>query len=321
MEPDQLHYSTEKIPGMFGSLVICFPSVHQGGEVSLKHNGQQKLFKTSEYTQSFASWYSDVHHEVLPVTSGYRWVVTYNLAIDPQEARPSATLLTPETQVLREVMSRWLSEAANSRQNEFFYHRLDHDYTEANISLNALKSQDLDRVQVLKALSNEFPVDIFLGLLEKSESGTCEHDYRDWSSYRGRSRYGGYRGYGGYYEEDEDDEDEGGFHPLEEVSESTYTVKTVVDLEGRLVIENLALDEDDILEENCFEDIEAEEEYEGFMGNSGPSATHWYRVAVRTYTSFLHIIIRMTYSITRPSPLSLTTPSRAFSIPLTPGPG
>ncbi|KAH6975020.1 hypothetical protein BKA56DRAFT_524277 [Ilyonectria sp. MPI-CAGE-AT-0026] len=266
------HTDTEKIPGMFGSLVICFPSTHQGGEVSLKHNGQQKLFKSSEYTQSFASWYSDVHHEVLPVTSGYRWVVTYNLAIDPQETRPSTALLTPETRVLREVMTRWLSKDAKSRENEFLYHRLDHDYTEANISLNALKSQDLARVQVLKALSNEFPFDIFLGLLEKGESGPCGRHF-EWGSYRGRSRYGRYD------EDDEDDEDEGGFHPLEEVFDSTYTVKTVVDLEGHLVIENLVLNEEDILEENCFDDIEAEEEYEGYMGNSGPSATHWYRVA------------------------------------------
>ncbi|KAH8684945.1 hypothetical protein BGZ61DRAFT_495252 [Ilyonectria robusta] len=210
------HTHTEKIPGMFGSLVICFPSAHQGGEVLLKHNGQQKLFKSSEYTQSFASWYSDVHHEVLPVTSGYRWVVTYNLAIDPQEARPSTALLTPETRVLREVMSRWLSKDARSRENEFLYHRLDHDYTEANISLNALKSQDLARVQVLKALSNEFPVDIFLGLLEKGESGPCERHF-EWGSYRGRSRYDRYD------EDDEDDEDEGVFHPLEEAPEVYFT--------------------------------------------------------------------------------------------------
>lgn len=310
MEPDQLHYSTEKIPGMFGSLVICFPSAHQGGEVLLKHNGQQKLFKSSGYTQSFASWYSDVHHEVLPVTSGYRWVVTYNLAIDPQEARPSTALQTPGTKVVREVMSRWLSKDAKSRKNMFLYHRLEHDYTEANISLNALKSQDLARVQVLKALSKEFPVDIFLGLLEKGEQGPCARQF-EWGSYRGRSRYGRYD------EDDEDDVDDSGFHPLEEVFESTYTVKTVVDLEGHLVIENLALDEEDVLEDDCFVDIEAEEEYEGYMGNSGPSATHWYRVAVRASTSFLHLNLRVTHSPTRLSPLSLTTRYRPFSIPLT----
>ncbi|KAH7141955.1 hypothetical protein EDB81DRAFT_885007 [Dactylonectria macrodidyma] len=276
------HTDTEKIPGMFGSLAICLPSEHQGGEVSLKHSGQHKLFKTSEATQSFACWYSDVHHEVLPVTSGYRWVVTYNLAIDHQEVRPSASLLTSETQTLRDAMSRWLSEDANSRENKFVYHVLDHDYTEANISLNALKAQDLARVQVLKTLRNEFPVEIFLGLLEKEEMGPCENDYSDWSSHRGRGRYGGYGGYGrygGYDDEDEDDEeDEGGFHSLEEVFESTYTIKTVVDLEGHLVTEDLNFDEEDILEEDCFEGIDAEEEYEGYMGNYGPSATHWYRV-------------------------------------------
>ncbi|KAK0716561.1 hypothetical protein B0T21DRAFT_425871 [Apiosordaria backusii] len=66
------HTDTEKIPGMFGTLVIALPSPHQGGDVVVKHCGQTMTFKTSEHPQSFVCWYSDVSHEVLPVTSGYR---------------------------------------------------------------------------------------------------------------------------------------------------------------------------------------------------------------------------------------------------------
>lgn len=45
-------------------------------------------------------------------------------------------------------------------------------------------------------------------------------------------------------------------------------MKTLVDLQGRVVATRLRLDEQDILQEDCFEDLEAEEEYEGYMGNS-----------------------------------------------------
>ncbi|KAM5368775.1 hypothetical protein ACJZ2D_009329 [Fusarium nematophilum] len=76
-----------------------------------------------------------------------------------------------------------------------------------------------------------------------------------------------------------------GFHPLDDVFERDYQVKTLVDLDGQLVAQALHLDEDDILDEECFEDFDAEEEYEGCMGNSGPTATHWHRVTVRLSTT------------------------------------
>ncbi|KAM6522556.1 hypothetical protein FALCPG4_012201 [Fusarium falciforme] len=91
------HTDTEKVPGMFGTLVISLPSTHQGGDVVLRHCGKQHVFRSSAHVQSCAFWYSDVSHEVLPVTFVYRSVLTYNLALDlaldPAQPRPSASLL------------------------------------------------------------------------------------------------------------------------------------------------------------------------------------------------------------------------------------
>ncbi|RMJ07363.1 hypothetical protein CDV36_013034 [Fusarium kuroshium] len=271
------HTDTEKIPGMFGTLVVCLPSTHRGGDVVLRHNGQAHVFSSSTYTQSCAFWYSDVSHEVLPITSGYRWVLTYNLALDPTQPRPSASLLSQiNTQPLRQALNRWLAEDPEKRENEYFYHVLDHDYTEASISLNALKAHDLIRVQALKEECSKLPVDVYLALLEKMESGSveyCPDPYDRRSFYRG----GYYGGYGDY--DDDDEEDEDGFHALDEVLESEHKVLTLVDLDGHTVTKGLELDEDDILQEDAFEDIDGREEYEGYMGNSGPMATHWYRLA------------------------------------------
>ncbi|KAL2676739.1 hypothetical protein Neosp_010504 [[Neocosmospora] mangrovei] len=272
------HTDTEKIPDMFGTLVVCLPSTHQGGDVVLRHNGQAHVFRSSAHAQSCAFWYSDVSHEVLPVTSGYRWVLTYNLALDSAQPRPSASLLSQvNTQPLRQALNRWLAQDPTTRENEYFYHVLDHDYTEASISLNALKAQDLIRVQALKEECSKLPVDIYLALLEKMEMGSveyCPDPYDRRSFYRG----GYYSGYGGYIEDDDDDDEEG-FHALEDVIESSHKVLTLVDLDGHTVTKGLDLDEDDILQVDAFEDIEGQEEYEGYMGNSGPTATHWYRLA------------------------------------------
>ncbi|KAG6001850.1 hypothetical protein E4U21_003778 [Claviceps maximensis] len=263
------HTDTEKIPNMFGTLIICLPSAHQGGEVVVKHCGQKKIFKTSEASQSFACWYSDVSHEVLPVTSGFRWVVTYNLALDSTAGPgPSAELQRAETKALRHTLQRWLGEPKESRARNSLYHVFDHDYTEASISLKALKTRDLAQVRALKGISNELPFDIFLATLELMERGNCEPEDDD--PRFSNTKYYNYRN---KLRRNEDD-----FHPLDDILEEAYAVKTLVDLEGNVVARGMHLDDDDLLEIDCFEGFDAEEDYEGYMGNWGPSATHWYRV-------------------------------------------
>ena len=42
--------STEKTPGMFGTLVICLPSQHAGGKVGTKHIQKEKTFDTSKFS-------------------------------------------------------------------------------------------------------------------------------------------------------------------------------------------------------------------------------------------------------------------------------
>ncbi|KAG5999712.1 hypothetical protein E4U54_001704 [Claviceps lovelessii] len=265
------HTDTEKIPNMFGTLIVCLPSAHQGGEVVVKHCGQKKTFRTSEASQSFVCWYSDVSHEVLPVTSGYRWVVSYNLALDATAgpgSGPSADLQRSETKALRQTLERWLGEPKESRARKRLYHVLDHDYTEASISLKALKTRDLAQVRALKGVSSELPVDIFLAILELMEQGNCEPEDDD-------PRFSNTKYYNYRYNPKDDEE---GFHPLDDIFESEYAVKTLVDLEGNVVARGMHLDEKDMLDDTLFNDCDPEEQYEGYMGNWGPSATHWYRL-------------------------------------------
>jgi hypothetical protein len=48
--------SSEKVPGMFGTLVICLPARHDGGAVNLRHAQKSKVFRTDCENPSFLCW-------------------------------------------------------------------------------------------------------------------------------------------------------------------------------------------------------------------------------------------------------------------------
>ncbi|TKW52228.1 hypothetical protein CTA1_12806 [Colletotrichum tanaceti] len=271
------HTDTEKCPGMFGTLVICLPSTHEGGDVVVKHCGQTKTFKTSAVAQSFACWYSDVHHEVLPVTSGYRVVLTYNLTIDQAGQRPSAGLVRNENRALRHTLKRWLRKGADGGEMDYVYYGLDHEYTEASISKKALKGRDLAVVQTLQDIASGLDFDVFLALTERMETGSTSpngFDHR-FDSHRSNSR----RYYDGDDETESEPDEDPGPHEIEEVLETDLSVKLLVDLSGRPILRDVNLSQEDCLGgDDFFEGATQKEEYEGYQGNWGPTATHWYRV-------------------------------------------
>jgi hypothetical protein len=75
------HVDTPRAQNQFGSLVVCLPSAHTGGELAVRHDGREVQFDWSKDSNAiqWAAFYSDCEHEVLPVTSGYRVTLTYNL--------------------------------------------------------------------------------------------------------------------------------------------------------------------------------------------------------------------------------------------------
>jgi hypothetical protein len=48
---------------MFGTLVICLPSSHEGGEIHVTHGGQRKILdtaKSSEFDYTYLCWFATV---------------------------------------------------------------------------------------------------------------------------------------------------------------------------------------------------------------------------------------------------------------------
>ncbi len=75
------HVDTPRSPEMFASLVVSLPSQFTGGALVTRHLGHRMTFdwSSSPTTTQWAAFYSDVEYEVLPVTSGHCFTLTYNL--------------------------------------------------------------------------------------------------------------------------------------------------------------------------------------------------------------------------------------------------
>ncbi|KAI8992787.1 hypothetical protein BD414DRAFT_535368 [Trametes punicea] len=84
------HMDTPRSELMFGSLVLVFPTAHDGGALVLRERGKDNsrewtfdsaalLAQKGEPSVAYVAFFSDVEHEVLPIQSGYRVTVTRNL--------------------------------------------------------------------------------------------------------------------------------------------------------------------------------------------------------------------------------------------------
>ncbi|KAI0369404.1 hypothetical protein BV20DRAFT_946141 [Pilatotrama ljubarskyi] len=99
------HVDTPHASNMFGSLVVAFPTPHEGGELVLRQKDRvwtfdsSKLLSGSTSSIAYIAFFSDIEHEVLPVLSGHRVTITYNLYVSadgPRTVIPDGlTILQP----------------------------------------------------------------------------------------------------------------------------------------------------------------------------------------------------------------------------------
>ncbi|KAL4269136.1 iron/ascorbate-dependent oxidoreductase family protein [Pleurotus pulmonarius] len=80
------HKDTPRSEAMFGSLVLVLPISHKGGELLLRtkeevwtYDSAAILALQNEPSIGYVAFFGDIEHEVLPVESGHRITLTYNL--------------------------------------------------------------------------------------------------------------------------------------------------------------------------------------------------------------------------------------------------
>ncbi|KAK5123057.1 hypothetical protein LTR85_003253 [Meristemomyces frigidus] len=161
------HTDTEKTPGMFGTLVICLPSAHEGGMLELSHGGSVMRFSSAAKQPAFGAWYSDVTHEVKEVTSGHRLVLTYNLVQTVRNANFSATSLGYRLAPVGTALRQGSAACSDEGSEDPAIYMLEHKYTDASVHLRTLKGADLARAQAIQHFAHDQGLVLYLASMER----------------------------------------------------------------------------------------------------------------------------------------------------------
>ena len=161
---------------MFASLIIVLPSKFEGGEVHVSHGNDKDVFNispSSEFKISALAWYTDVIHEVKPVTSGYRLAISYNL-VNASPGLPPPHLPDMHTAVsaVEKIFRKWRKgDYNNSDFSGTIAYLFDHQYSKAGLEFAALKGKDAVLVSNIRGVAEKQRISLCLGLLELEVSG------------------------------------------------------------------------------------------------------------------------------------------------------
>src|SRR5712691_12158650 len=264
------HRDTEKAAGMFATLIIVLPSIYTGGALLVRHRDQEARLELSypEPSQvAFAAFYADCVHEVLPITSGYRLALVYNLRRQGRGQRPEPPNYDTEQARVTALLRQWSAgkDAPDDDSPEKLLYPLEHAYTPAELAFEALKGTDAAVAAVLVAAAPAADCDLHLALVSIEESGSAEH-----TGYYGSRRRG-------WSEEDEDEED----FEVGEVHDRSETLSDWRSPDGsQPALGDLPFTEDELCPPEVFEDLEPDEQhFHEATGNEGASFERTYRRA------------------------------------------
>jgi len=262
------HRDTEKAPGMFATLVIVLPSHCAGGELVVRHQGRESrldLRCEDPAEASFAAFYADCLHEVLPVTAGCRLTLVYNLLRRGRGKPPEPPDYSAERTSAAALLRQW-TETAATPDNETslkLVHLLEHAYSPAELGFDTLKGADAAAAGVLSAAARQSCCDLHLALLTREESGSAEHT--------------GYSRRGRRYDDDGDDEFE-----ISEVFDWSVRLSEWRTLDGSpSPLGEIPVMDTELSPPGAFDDLEPDEiHFSEATGNEGASFERTYRRAV-----------------------------------------
>lgn len=126
----------------------------------------------------------DVSHEALPVVTGYKWVLTYNLTTMsplenlPQTENPSLHEAFMAWATNLEWCGRWKRNDTKERASPLCY-TLDNRYLANNLHLKGLQYRDKALVRQLKGICRKFEFELFLASLELAISAVTTQERLD----------------------------------------------------------------------------------------------------------------------------------------------
>jgi predicted 2-oxoglutarate/Fe(II)-dependent dioxygenase YbiX len=259
------HRDTEKVPGMFATMVLVLPSAHSGGELVIKHLGREVVLDLRPEEPSeigFAAFYADCVHEVRPVKKGCRLTLVYNLHFAGKRRQLKAPDYRAEHGRVVELLRSWAS--AEDEPDKLIL-PLEHAYTPTELSFGTLKGADAGIASVLAKAAAEADCDLHLALVSIEESGSAEH-----TGYHGRRRWS--------RDEEEDDEEE--FEAAEVIDRALILSEWRRPDRGEAGFDDFPFAEDELCPPDAFEDLTPDEQhFHEATGNEGASFERTYRRA------------------------------------------
>ncbi|HWK03813.1 MAG TPA: 2OG-Fe(II) oxygenase [Puia sp.] len=262
------HKDSEKERGMFGTLIIGLPSRHTGGELAVRFDGRQEIIDfsgpASQYEIPFAAFYADCEHEIMPIISGYRVCLVYNLVQNDGKRKVQPQPMGDSVKRLAAVL-----KASEKDRDIPKIVLLGHQYTPSNFTMKALKLNDRLKAESLIQAAGHAGFYVKLGLVTSYQTGELEmkDSKRPTSLYSRRKSY-----YDDYY----DDEDLTENGTMGEVYYGHVGVEHWME-EGVPPLRNIEFDEMDLVAPAALNEGEPiEKNAEGYTGNAGMEMQYWY---------------------------------------------
>ena len=177
------HRDTEKADGMIATLSISLPTVGSGGELIVRHRDREVRMDMNAGEPSelaFAAFYADCTHEVRPVTEGHRLSLVFNLCVragDSDTPREAPDYSEQVDEIAKRLVEwRHTEDAADK-----LVWLLEHEYSEAGLSFDALKNADAALAKTLARAADRADCELYAAIVHIEEHGdaTFEGDYLD----------------------------------------------------------------------------------------------------------------------------------------------
>jgi hypothetical protein len=215
---------------------------------------------------AFAAFYADCVHEVLPVTSGYRATLIYNLMRKGEGGTLEPPSYERETVRVTALLQQWAKSKASpeAAAPEKVIYPLEHAYSPAELDFARLKGVDAAVANLLKSAASQADCDLHLALVSIEESGAAQYN----GSYRRR-----YRGY-----DVDDDGDE--FEVVEVLDHWEHLTEWRRPDREPVALGDIPVEHGEVSPHDALEDMEPDEEhFQEATGNEGASFERTYRRA------------------------------------------
>ena len=176
------HRDTEKADGMIATLSITLPAAGTGGELIVRHLDREVSIDMNAREPSelaFAAFYADCSHETRPIREGCRLSLVFNLCLRPDDTETprQAPEYSDQAQRIADHLIDWRDGGYGADKLVWL---LEHDYSEAGLSFDALKNADAAVAGVLKSAVERADCELHAAIVHIEEEGSVRYLEREY---------------------------------------------------------------------------------------------------------------------------------------------